>query len=202
MNRPAWILSAVLALAAGGSAALEPPTILFVGKFREVIELPSDWSVMVDARGPMEAAYFHRKYADNASRVPFTPKPDDYGIENFARLELMELLVIPKNARGGFQSLADIRAAKQAENGPSATDTRIFDETAERGWPPGTFHVLTTRPFRVVQTYTESATEYFILTNGGRLEAGEFALDGKRAEAYNRAVERALGSLRAHVSRR
>lgn len=201
MRRSALLLSFCLALPVLGGVAGEPATILYVGKFQEVIELPSDWSVMVDARGPMEAAYFHRKYADDERRVPFTPKPDDYGVENFARLELMELLVIPKNARGGFQSLADIRAAKEAENGPPEADTKILDEK-ERGWPRGTFHVLTTRPFRFVQTYTESATEYFILTNGGRLEAGEFALDGKRAEAYNRAVERALQSLRAHVSRR
>lgn len=172
---------------------------LYVGKYGETIELPYYWSTLVEMKDETEVVYFHRNFSDDRSLVPFKPKPSDYKLEDFARLELMELIVIPKKAPGGFRSLAELRANKDKESAKAGANYQIVDETNEYAWPRGTFHVRITRPYRAVQTYTESPEEFFILTSGGDLSDGEFGLSAKRAEDYNYTVDRALESLRKHV---
>ncbi|MBI2385373.1 MAG: hypothetical protein HYV14_05090 [Elusimicrobia bacterium] len=154
---------------------------------------------MVEVKGETEVVYFHRNFYDDKGLAPFKLKPSNYKLDDFARLELMELMVIPKMAPGGLRSLADIRAAKDKERMEEGADYKIDDETNEYAWPRGTFHVRTTRPYRAVQTYTESQNEFFILTTGGILNDGDSGLSAKRAEDYNYTVDRALESLRKHV---
>jgi hypothetical protein len=174
-------------------------TTLYVGKYGEAIEFPYYWSARAEVRGESEAVYFHRNFSDEQSLVPFKPKPAEYRLDDFARLELMELMVIPKNAPGALRSLADIRTAKEIESSKIGADSKFIDEKNEYAWPRGTFQVHTTRPYRAVQTYTSSPNEIFILTHGGYLKAGDFGLSKQRAEDYNYTVDRALESLRKHV---
>ncbi|MBI2384555.1 MAG: hypothetical protein HYV14_00940 [Elusimicrobia bacterium] len=154
---------------------------------------------MVEVKGETEVVYFHRNFSDDKGLAPFKPKPSNYKLDDFARLELMELMVIPKRAPGGLRSLAELRAAKDKESAKAGAEYRMVDETNEYAWPRGTFHARTTRPYRAVQTYTESQHEFFILTTGGILNEGDFGLSAKRAEDYNYTLDRALESLRKHV---
>lgn len=172
-------------------------TNLYVGKYGETIEVPYNWTAKVETRNETEAVYFHRKFSDDRNLIPFNPKPADYKVENFARLELMELVVIPKNAPGGFRSLDDLRAAKEKE--AATTGAKITVEENRFAWPRGTFRVRAIRPHRVLQIYTESRNEFLILTSAGYLNLQDFGPGEKRMEAYNYAIRRAEESLRKHV---
>ena len=174
-------------------------TSFFVGHYGEMIEFPYSWIAEAELRGKTEAVYFHRKFSDDKNRLPFQPKPADYTLENFARLELMELIVIPKNAPGGLRSLKAIRRAKEEEIAKTGADSKIIDETNEYAWPRGTFHVKTLKPHSTVQTYGESPKEFYILTTGGSLAAGDYDLSEERAADYNYYVEHTLESLRKHL---
>ncbi len=172
---------------------------MFVGHYGEVVEVPSNWSADVQLRGLTEVVYFHRKFDDDFGRKPFQPKPVDYKLENFAPTGLVELLVIPKNAPGGLGSLAKIRLAKEKELNQSGADYKISQETEGGRWPSGTFHVGTHRPYRLVQTYTESPGEFYILTLGESLEPGAFGLNADRVLDYRLAGDVVSDSLCKHL---
>lgn len=227
MNRCNLMLSICLALTAAQSFAREPQappspsgdggvpqvgtikevpnpngygaTSFYVGHYGEAIEIPYYWIAEAELRGTTEAVYFHRKFSDDNSLHPFQPKAADYKPENFARLELMELVVIPKNAPGGLRSLKAIRLAKEKEIAAKGPDSKISAEQYEYKWPRGTFQVRTSQPYRMVQTYGESPKEFYILTTGGNLATGDYGLSEKRSYEYNYAAERALESLAKHL---
>lgn len=171
---------------------------LFVGQYGEAIEIPYYWAADAESRGQTEAVYFHRKYSDDQHRVPFQPKPAEYKPEDFSRLELMELVVIPKNAPGGLRSLAAIRRAKETELARSGLQFKIIDEKNEYAWPRGTFYVETVSPYRLFQTYSESPSEFYIFTVGDG-SAVPHSLGEKRAADYDYTAERAVASLRKHL---
>lgn len=211
-------LSVILGLSAAHSFALEPqappsPSVdavprigtiskgaegnsIFVGHYGEVIEFPYGWTAEAELRGMTEAAYFHRKSHDVFGFKPFNPKPADYKLENFAPLGLMELVVVPKNAPGGLRRLADIRAAKEKELKASGAAFRIYENPLGGDWPLGTFVVVMQAPHRIEQTYAESPSEFYILTEGGGIEPGDYGLS--RAQVLNYAyasqlIRRTLG---------
>lgn len=171
---------------------------LFVGKYGETIEIPYYWAAFVESRGQAEAVYFHRKFSDDQSRVPFLPKAADYKLEKFSRLELMELVVIPKSAPGGLRSLKEIRRAKEKELTRNGLQFKIVEEKNHFAWPRGTFYLEILSPYRIFQTYSESPREYYILTVGDG-SAGDYGYGKERASDYDFAAERALESLRKHL---
>lgn len=178
---------------------------LFVGAYGEIIELPYGWTADPIMRGAAEIVYIHRKSFDDFGLKPFRPKPSDYKPENFEALGLMELMVIPKNAPGGFRSLAELRQAKEEELLSSGTEYKSA-ETAPLGeWPKGTFYIATSRPYRLLQTYAESEKELYILTTAWRPDEAAHAKDKRRAlnyryalESVDRSLTRHLATIRAH----
>lgn len=104
------------------------------------------------------------------------PKPESkmledsaFTPENFTSKGLLELVVIPKDAPGGYRSLQDIRRAKEHEMSAGGFDYKIYDEKSgyqQFSFPPETFHVRIKRPYHLLQCYTESPKAFFILTSG------------------------------------
>ncbi|MBI2385375.1 MAG: hypothetical protein HYV14_05100 [Elusimicrobia bacterium] len=174
---------------------------LFVGAFGEIIELPYGWTAAPIMHGAAEIVHFHRKSTDDLGLKPFHPNPSDYKPENFEALGLMELMVIPKNAPGGFKSLAQLRQAKEKELLSSGAKYKIAEPAPASEWPQGTFDVATSRPYRLLQTYAESEKEFYILTTAWRPDEAAYAEDKRRALNYRYALEAVDRSLKRHLSK-
>jgi hypothetical protein len=191
MNRYLAALAVSLALTAAHSFAREPqappsPTEsgtqattslkrdvndagenIFVGHFGETLRLPYFWAADARMQGPMEVVNFHLATIEPMKVVspPFNPKSKDYIPENFKRLRLMQLLVIPKNVPGGFKSLDEIREAKSREL-DAAGDSYKLEKLGNYRWPPDSFMVWISTPYTLFQFYTQSDKNIFILTSG------------------------------------
>lgn len=139
---------------------------IFVGHFGETVRLAHFWAVDAKMHGPMEAVNFHLKTLDPLGNAPpFNPKPKDYVPENFKRLRLMQMLVIPKDVPGGFQSLAKLREAKAKELNATGSGYEL-QEVGDYPWPPDSFQVSISTPYRLYQLYTQSDKNFFIITSG------------------------------------
>ncbi|PIR15762.1 MAG: hypothetical protein COV48_12560 [Elusimicrobia bacterium CG11_big_fil_rev_8_21_14_0_20_64_6] len=220
MQRSLTILAIGLALSSGRVFALEPQAppspvagvaprsavthkdgddySLFVGHYGEAIKIPYGWTAKAELHEATEIVYIHRKSHDDFGYKPFQPKPADFKLENFAPMGLMELVVVPKNVPGGLRSLQEIRLAKERELEAAGAAYETSDEGS--AWPRGTFRVGIWRPYRVVQTYSQSAKEFYIFTEGGFLEEGAYGLPKNRILEYQYAAVNALGSLLEHLS--
>lgn len=209
------ILAASLVLLGGRTLAREPQappspyaattgqpsggSNVFVGTVGGIIELPYGWTADPVMRGEAEIVRIHRKSINDFDVKPFNPKPSDYKPENFEALGLMELMVIPKNAPGGFKSLAELRQAKEKELLSSGAEYEITDVPSRSEWPKGTFDVATSRPYRLRQTYGESEKEFYILTSAGSPSESAQTKDKHRALDYRHTLETVDRSLGRHL---
>jgi len=178
-------LAAGLLLTAAVTAAREPlappspygaaPTSsLFIGHYGQALEFPSGWAAEAEMRGEAEIVHFHRAFVNGDPTIPFNPKPSEYTLGKFASMGLMELVVIPKDARGGMRSLEALREAKERTLNANGVAFELRD--ADGRWPSGTFHVEASKPHRYSQTYSQTSKRFYIFTtSGGRGdEAGDF----------------------------
>lgn len=216
--RPAF-LAAVLALSAGRSYAREPAAPpspvepgaaakhsltpnaedagvnVFIGHFGETVRLPYFWAADARMQGPMEVVNFHFKTVDPMKMfsAPFSPEAKDYVPENFSRLRLMQMLVIPKNVPGGYPSLEKLREAKSKELSETGNP---YDLRKVGGypWPPDTFWVSISTPYPLFQLYTQSDKNFFIVTSG----ASPYAKDRKDPVLANSAGD-LCGSLSTYL---
>lgn len=228
MKRTDFLLAACLALTSAQSFAREPqappspsaegpaahigtiqehhrpgeefPSSLYIGNYGEPIEIHYGWTADARMVGETEIVYFHPKFKDGVHRrQPYRPKQSDYTAENFAPMRLIELVVIPKNAPGGFPSLKAIRIAKEKELTQNHIDFEANEVSDDATWPLGTFHIQTTRPYRLWQIYSESSKEFYILTLGGPLKEGDYGLDQTFVLDYNSAGALLRRSLSAQL---
>jgi hypothetical protein len=184
---------------------------VFVGHYGETLHLSSDWTAEAILRGPIEIVYFRERSDPPPSEWPkeikrnrsdstvvfhrpaFKIKPEEFTPENMAPLRLMQLMVIPKNAPGGFASLEKMRAAKNDELKGSGASFELR-ETGDYPWTPDTFWVLISTPTRIFQLYTQNEKQFFILT------AGATPFDEAVDEpGYGSAVSRLSNSLSTFV---
>ncbi|PIR19480.1 MAG: hypothetical protein COV48_01775 [Elusimicrobia bacterium CG11_big_fil_rev_8_21_14_0_20_64_6] len=185
------------------AATTEPPSngsSLFVGAYGEMIELPYGWAADPTMRGAAEIIHIHRKSIDDFGLKPFHPNSSDYKPENFESMGLIELMVIPKNAPGGFKSLADLRQAKEKELFSSGSEYKISETAPSDDWPKGTFDVATSRPHRLLQMYAESKKEFYILTTAWLPGEAAYANDKRRALNYRYTLDAVGRSLQRHLS--
>lgn len=191
MKRRLTLLSLGLALMSGVSIAREPqapPSPLgtdagattslkpdeqdssdnvFVGHFGETVRLAYFWSADAFMQGPMEVINFHLATVDPINPITsprFNPVKKEYVPENFARLRLMQMLVIPKDVHGGFRSLTKLREAKAKELAATGTSHKLLNLGVS--WPPDSFQVWISTPYRLFQVYTQSDKNFFIITSG------------------------------------
>lgn len=184
---------------------------VFVGHYGETLLLSSDWTAEAILRGPIEIVYFRERSDPPSSEWPkeikrngsdstvvfhrpaFKIKPEEFTPENMAPLRLMQLMVIPKNAPGGFVSLEKMRAAKNDELKGSGASFELR-KTGDYPWTPDTFWVLISTPTRIFQLYTQNEKQFFILT------AGATPFDEAVDEpGYGSAVSRLSNSLSTFV---
>jgi hypothetical protein len=139
---------------------------VFEGHYGESLRFDADMAADVELRGAVEAVSFHYKTIDpvDLSAPAFEPKPSDYRPENFSRLRLMQLLVIPKSAQGA-NPLKALRQSREADLAASGAVFAIRDKGP--GWPKDSFSVSISSPSRLLECYSESDREVFILTSGG-----------------------------------
>lgn len=149
---------------------------VFIGHFGEIVRVPHFWAVDAKMQGPIEQVNFHFKTIDpmRMFSASFSPKATDYVPENFARLRLMQMLVIPKDVPGGFQSLEVLRESK-AKDLSATGNPYDLRHVGEYPWPPGTFWISISTPYPLFQLYTQSDKNFFIVTSG----ASPFDLDRK-----------------------
>lgn len=161
----------------------DDPGNVFVGHYGETLSLYSDWTAEAVMRGPVEIVYFRESNTSPSSERPkkvelkeegaevtllrseVQMNPREFIPENFSRLRLMQLMVIPKDAPGGFGSLKQLREAK-AEELLTAGLPYDLQEVGEYPWPPDSFWVSRSTPSRLFQLYTQSDKHLFILTSG------------------------------------
>lgn len=144
----------------------------YVGNFGEVFKLNDDWQIVPSMRGEIEVINYYPKYrADHPpeSLTPFKPKPSDFAPGNFARMGLVQLLIIPRSA-DDFRSLDELRAAKVKDLQSSGVKFDVFDDPLPPplygGWPKGTFEVKVRAPYLLTQLYTATSSYLCILTSG------------------------------------
>lgn len=140
---------------------------IFVGHYGEILHLYSDWTAEAVMHGPMEVVRIHGKKVDNnkLDSPPFEPEAKDYIPENFTRLRLMQLLIIPKNVPGGYRNLKDLREAKTAELIASNLGFKL-EQAGGYPWPDETFRVSISTPYRLFQLYTQDDNHFYIATTG------------------------------------
>lgn len=156
---------------------------IYVGHYGEILRLYSDWTAEAVMRGTMEVIYFRRKSDPPASQWPaevnldgpnatvtfhpplFRIKPEDFTPEKMSSLGLMQMIVAPKGAPGGFRSLAKLREAKAKEL-DAAGHPYNLQQVGEYPWPPDSFWVSISTPYRLFQLYTQSDKNFFIVTSG------------------------------------
>lgn len=191
MKRRSMILAVSLALAAAQAVAREPkappsPTDpgarasttlkpeaedssmnVFVGHFGETVQLAYIWAADAFMQGPMEVVNFHFAKIEPMKVVspPFNPPKKEYVPENFARLRLMQMLVIPKDVPGGIESLNKLREAKAKELASSGIGYELLD-LGMGTWPPDSFQVWVSTPYILFQAYTQSDKNLLIVTSG------------------------------------
>lgn len=149
---------------------------VFIGHFGEIVRLPFFWEADAKMQGPMERVNFHFKTIgpSKMTSAPFSPAAKDYIPENFARLRLMQMLVIPKDVPGGFPSLKTLREAKDKELRATGNPYDLR-QVGAYPWPPDTFWVSISTPYPLFQLYTQSDKNYFIVTSG----ASPYSIDRK-----------------------
>lgn len=159
------------------------PENVFVGHYGEILRLYTDWTAEAIMRGPVEVVYFREKTSPPVTQwpsevkldgpdatvtfhpPPFQIKPEEYLPENMARLRLMQLLVVPKDIPEGFRTLKKLREAKSKELGAIGNPYKLR-EVGDYPWPPDSFWVSISTPYRLFQFYTQSDKNFFIFTSG------------------------------------
>lgn len=164
-----FALSVVSARAYEPSAP--PPTLtdgenVFIGHYGEIVRLAYFWTADASMKGEMEVVNFHLAKQDPFAVVSpaFQPAQKDYAPENFARLRLMQMLVIPKDVPGGFKSLRTLREAKTSELAAAGGSYKL--QSLGEVWPPDSFQLWVSAPHQFFQVYTQDEKNIFIVTSG------------------------------------
>lgn len=209
INRRLVLVAACLALAGARGFASEPaappspaePGVkaaganMFVGHFGEMVQVPDFWAVDAKMQGPVEVLYFHHTKVDPMRdfSADFKPKAEEYVPENFARLRLMQLMVIPKDVPGGFRTLDELREAKEKELRSTGSPYELM-RLSPYPWPTGSFWVEIHAPHRLFQIYSQNGNNFFIFTSGAS------AFDEKTDDPIlGYATEKLTGSLSTYL---
>lgn len=145
--------------------------VAYTGHFGEVFKLRGGWQIDPFMSGGTEVINLYPKYRPDVpdSIDAFKPKAEDFKPENFSRLQLIQLTIIPRSA-DAFRSIEELKKAKAADLSASGVGYKIVERPsfpAARGaWPEGTFEVTIESPYRLTQLYTATPSYLCILTSG------------------------------------
>ncbi|MEQ1919310.1 MAG: hypothetical protein ABL955_08935, partial [Elusimicrobiota bacterium] len=144
----------------------------YVGNFGEVFKLRGGWTIDPAMRGNIEVINLYPRFREDAppdSEELFKPKPSDFAPKNFARLGLIQLLIIPRE-NDAFQSLNELKAAKIKDLQASGVKFEVVDDPFYGPpigrWPEGTFEIMVSKPYLLTQLYTATSSYLCILTSG------------------------------------
>lgn len=144
----------------------------YVGHYGEVFKLRGGWTIDPSMRGNIEVISLYPRYREDASAESteqFKPKVSDFVPRNFARLGLIQLLIIPRE-NDAFESLDALKTAKVADLRASDVKFEVIDDPffgpPTGRWPEGTFEIKVTEPYLLTQLYTATSSYLCILTSG------------------------------------
>ena len=144
----------------------------YVGRFGEVFKLRSGETIDPFVSNGAEVINLYppyRKGLPDGVYEPFRPKSSDFAPENFTRLELIQLAIIPRSS-DSFHSIDELKKAKIRDLETAGVRFKVFDHPhfdAFRGdWPAGSFEISVQAPYRLTQLYTATSSYLCILTSG------------------------------------
>lgn len=144
----------------------------YVGRYGEVFKLNSDWQIVPEMQGKVEVINYYPKYAHDrpaGSLKLFRPKASDFAPENFSRLGLVQLAIIPRSS-DVYRSLDELKEAKIQNLQASGVRFQVLDYPSPAplngSWPAGTFEIYVSSPYRLSQLYTATQNYLAILTHG------------------------------------
>jgi len=171
----ALFFSLAMASQALGLKAVPPPghssISLFVGNYGETFEFPNDDIVETDMHNTIEDVRVHKKFQTNPAsglselvKIPIL----DYQPENFEKLHLQELLVIPKDGPNNeFKTIAALKTAVlQHYAGLNLKYVVLDPRQWDSNWPVGSFEIVTTSPYHRWEIFSESLHEFYDLSAG------------------------------------
>ncbi len=144
----------------------------YVGHFGEVFKLRGGEEIDAFMSGGAEVINLHstfRPHRPGDDWVRFRTNPSDFEPEKFTRLEMTQLIIIPRSS-DAFRSLADLKEAKLRDLKASGVTFKVYDHPhfpAFRGdWPAGSFEIAVLAPYLLDQLYTATSSFTCILTSG------------------------------------
>jgi hypothetical protein len=136
---------------------------MFIGEYGEAFTYEMEWVLHPPVlKNGIEVVRFHSMLTNPPDKVQV--KDSDFVAENFTRLNLVELIVMPKTG-AQFKNLGELRSAKAA----ALTSKGAVFHIAPMGdgkWPESTFAVTVSSPYALYQRYAETEEQIFILTTG------------------------------------
>lgn len=141
----------------------------FVGHYGEVLDLRSGaMRIEPEMHGPIEVINYYPDFRiDLPDSEPFRAKPSDWEPENFTRLGLIQLVIMPHSASS--TPFNDLKRAKIAALQSSGVEYRVIEDPMGPilgNWPEGTFEIRVTKPYLLSQLYTATSSYLCILTSG------------------------------------
>lgn len=144
----------------------------YVGHYGEVFKLRGGWQIDPFMRDGIEVISLYPKFRQDLPEGDyriFKPKASDFEPENFTRLAMIQLMIIPRTSEAS-RSLQDLKKAKIEDLDASGVKYKLFEQPhfpAFRGdWPKGSFEINVLSPYRLTQLYTATSSFTCILTAG------------------------------------
>lgn len=139
---------------------------VFTGHYGESLRMASFWTARAELQGPVEVVYFHpeRIRPTELFAPPFNPDNDEYVPENFARLRLIQMKVIPK--KGGPRSMKELRDAREKELAEAGVQAKFQTPVGLGSWPKDSFQVIISTPYGLFQAYAPGGDHFFVMTTG------------------------------------
>lgn len=139
---------------------------VFIGHYGESLRMSQSWTARAELHGPIEVVYFHPDRVDPIKyfSAPFNPGSDQYVPENFAKLRLIQMKVIPK--KGGPRSIKELRDSREQELAEAGVQAQFQSPVGLGSWPKDSFQVMISSPYSLFQAYAVGGEHFFVMTSG------------------------------------
>lgn len=145
------------------SASLEN---VFSGHYGESLRMSQFWIARAELQGSIEVVYFHPDRVDPLKHFspPYKPGNEEFVPENFGKLRLIQMKVIPK--KGGPRSMKELRDSREKELAEAGVQAKFQTPVGLGSWPADSFQVMISTPYTLFQAYAAGGEHFFVMTSG------------------------------------